>query len=78
MDTNGKAFLQYLAVKKDGTIIPSSVSLLVINRDGLKEATWDISYHWTNGYGRSLSGGVSHLAKYKFTEIYRRRLQGLA
>jgi hypothetical protein len=77
MDTVGKACIQCLIVKKDGKILNHGISVLGITRDGTEEVTWDITYYWTTGYGRSLSGGVSYSAKYKMTTIYQRWMQGL-
>jgi hypothetical protein len=58
MDTNGKAFLQFLYVHKDGTIVLHGVSLLEVHRDGSEEATFGISLYWMDGFGRPWSGGV--------------------
>jgi hypothetical protein len=78
MDTLGKAYLQYLAVTEEGTIVPHGVSLFEVNRDGSGECMFDISSYWTEGHGRNLNGGISHSASYQFTLIYEHRMQGLA
>jgi hypothetical protein len=77
METPGKAHLQFLAVKKDGSILPGACSVLEISRDGMDGGIWGISFYWTDENVRPLSGGVSEWAGYKFTNIYQSRLQGM-
>jgi hypothetical protein len=78
MDQPGKAHLHFLPVKKDGSILRGGCSVLEISRDSMTNGICGVSFYWTDENGRPLSGGVTQWANYKFSDIYKRWLQGMA